>query len=188
MLSAPPPALDPGGGVAIFPTSAASEEMASCVATVVQRRLPKMRIVSGSDARVLAFGPDAERSMQPPGPEPLRPDARERLQAAGISYTVMVYGGTSTSHGSGGPLDPALSPGLWGMAWTRESEALAAVYEAASGKEVTYVRSKAAGETGFFAYLFIPIVPVFARTESHACKAVGNDLADAFAGVKSRTE
>ena len=82
MLSAPPPALDPGGGVAIFPTSAASEEMASCVATVVQRRLPKMRIVSGSDARVLAFGPDAERSMQPPGPDPLRPDARERLQAA----------------------------------------------------------------------------------------------------------
>lgn len=183
-ISAVPPALDPGGGVAIFWTSGFSEGMASCVAKIVQRRLPTVRIVSGSDASALAFGPQAERSMPPPGPDPLQPVARQRLQDAGISYIVVIYGYTDTSYDSSG--STAMFRGM-GMFWDRASDVIAVVYEARSGKEVTVVRAIARGRTGFGG-IVIPLVPILAFTESHACRAVATDLSDAFERGKTAVE
>jgi hypothetical protein len=172
------PALEPEGGVAIFPISSATEGMASCVARIAQRRLSRARVVAGSDALALAFGADAGSAGA--FPDPLPPAPRDRLRAAGIRYVVTVAGETGTTfEGAGVVLY------LWTLSWRRISEVRAAIYETGSGKGVKLVRALAQGPVGFVAVV-VPLVPFFAFTQSHACKAVGDGLSDALGGAPPR--
>jgi hypothetical protein len=181
----PPSALDPGGGIAIFATDRASEEVTSCIAESLGNRLPKVRIAAGSEAAGVAFGGMAEAA--PPGrseghalADPLQPEARRRLSNNGIRYIVTVSVRTGTANGA----TESAAPLLVGFRDRRSSEGDARVYEAASREQVTLVQARATGTVGVVAVFLIPI-PFVAYTETRVCDAIGSRLGETFGGAKA---
>lgn len=185
-VSAVPAALDPGGGLAIFPAGPGSDELGSCVAQMLADGLPNVRIVSGLEASAMALGIAGGKGppggpAQPTLADLLQAEARARLNGSGIRHIVTLRVSTETGgYETTRSLDPVLLKSLD----RRSSDGDATVYDARSGDQVVSVRAHAEGSVGVVVVLFVLPIPLFAYTEFGVCKAIGGRLVESFGGAK----
>jgi hypothetical protein len=156
-----------------------------CMDGAIAKRLPKTKVIRAREFRAAVFPgkgfADSPHTLETILLALADPDTQQRIPNLHLRYVVILDLKTedSGSYTSGEASNAAMAIK---HAWARSLELKATILDARSAQNAGSLTSKASGETGYVAGVFIALPMVFPvghpPTESEVCTALGPAVAD----------